>query len=245
MEQVAIVTGSSRGIGKAIALQLARDGFKVVINYNHSEELAQEVLKTIEAEGGTGLLVKADVSDPAQANALIETTVAEFGQVDVLVNNAGINKDGLVLRMSDEDWNRVISTNLNSVFYCTRTALKHMTRKRYGRIINISSVVGLHGNAGQAHYAAAKAGILGFTFSIAQEYGVRGITANIVAPGFIRTDLTDVLSEEQKAKIMARIPVSRLGNPEDVAFAVATLASPRAGYISAQVLRVDGGLTGI
>ncbi|HBQ87468.1 MAG TPA: beta-ketoacyl-ACP reductase, partial [Syntrophomonas sp.] len=190
MEQVAIVTGSSRGIGKAIALQLARDGFKVVINYNHNEELAQEVLKTIEAEGGAGLLVKADVSDPAQANALIETTVAEFGQVDVLVNNAGINKDGLVLRMSDEDWNRVISTNLNSVFYCTRAVLKHMTRKRYGRIINISSVVGLHGNAGQAHYAAAKAGILGFTFSIAQEYGVRGITANIVAPGFIRTDLT-------------------------------------------------------
>lgn len=245
MQQVAIITGSSRGIGKAIALQLARDGFKVVINYNHNEELAAEVLNTIESEGGTGLLVRADVSDPAQANALIETTMAEFSQVDVLVNNAGINKDGLVLRMTDEDWNRVINTNLNSVFYCTRAALKHMTRKRYGRIINISSVVGLYGNAGQAHYAAAKAGMLGFTFSVAQEYGGRGITANLVAPGFIQTDLTDVLSPEQKAKIMARVPVNRLGNPEDVAYAVSALASPRAGYINAQVIRVDGGLTGI
>lgn len=245
MQQVAIITGSSRGIGKAIALQLARDGFKVVINYNRNEELAADVLKTVESEGGTGLLVKADVSDPAQANALIETTMAEFGQIDVLVNNAGINKDGLVLRMSDEDWDRVINTNLNSVFYCTRAALKHMTRKRYGRIINISSVVGLYGNAGQAHYAAAKAGMLGFTFSIAQEYGGRGITANLVAPGFIQTDLTDVLSPEQKAKITARIPVNRLGQPEDVAYAVSALASPRAGYINAQVIRVDGGLTGI
>lgn len=245
MQQVAIITGSSRGIGKSIALQLARDGFKVVINYNHNEELAAEVLKTVESEGGTGLLVKADVSDPAQANALIETAMAEFGQIDVLVNNAGINKDGLVLRMSDEDWNRVINTNLNSVFYCTRAVLKHMTRKRYGRIINISSVVGLYGNAGQAHYAAAKAGMLGFTFSIAQEYGGRGITANLVAPGFIQTDLTDILNSEQKAKIQTRIPVNRLGQPEDVAYAVSALASPRAGYINAQVIRVDGGLTGI
>jgi 3-oxoacyl-[acyl-carrier protein] reductase len=245
MNQVAVVTGSSRGIGKAIALQLARDGFRVVVNYNHNEEQAVEVLKTIESAGGAGLVVRADVSNAAQAYALIEKTVAEFGQVDVLVNNAGINKDALVLRMSDEDWNRVINTNLNSVFYCTRAVLKPMTRKRYGRIINISSVVGLYGNAGQAHYAAAKAGMLGFTFSVAQEYGSRGITANLIAPGFIQTDLTEVLSAEQKTKIQARIPANRLGNPDDVAYAVSFLASSRAGYINAQVIRVDGGLTGI
>jgi 3-oxoacyl-[acyl-carrier protein] reductase len=243
--QTAIVTGSSRGIGRAIALQLARDGFKVVINYNHNEELAQDVVKTIESNGGASMAIKADVSDSSEALALVEKTVAEWGQVDVLVNNAGISKDGLVLRMTDEDWHRVINTNLNSVFYASRAVLKHMTRKRYGRIINISSVVGLYGNAGQAHYAAAKAGLLGFTFSIAREYGSRGVTANIVAPGFIETDMTNIMTPEQKARILAGVPVNRLGTPDDVAFAVSNLASPRASYINAQVIRVDGGLSGL
>lgn len=243
MQQVAIVTGSSRGIGKAIAAQLANDGFKVVINYRNHEQQALEVLQEIKNQGGTGLVLPADVSDPQQAQGLVERTVAEFGQVDVLVNNAGINKDGLIMRLSNDDWDKVMATNLNAVFYCTRAVLKYMTRKRYGRIINISSIVGLSGNAGQASYAAAKSGMLGFTFSVAQEYGSRGITANIVAPGFIGTDMTNILSPEQKAKILSRIPVARLGTPEDVAFAVSFLASVRAGYINAQVLRVDGGIT--
>lgn len=245
MPKVAVVTGSSRGIGRAIALQLARDGFNIVVNYNHNEEMALEVLGAIKVQGVNGLAVKADVSDSQQAMALVEQTIAEYGQVDVLVNNAGINKDGLILRMSDDEWNRVINTNLNAVFYCSRAALKYMTRKRYGRIINISSVVGLYGNAGQAHYAAAKAGILGLTYTIAKEYGSRGITANAVAPGFIQTDLTEILAPEQKSKILGQIPLERLGTPEDIASVVSFLASPQAGYISSQVIRVDGGLSGM
>ncbi len=241
-ERTAIVTGSSRGIGKAIALELAREGYRVAVNYNTNREAALEVLGQIESAGGSGIIVGADVSTVKGAQKLVDETVNTFGQVDVLVNNAGVNKDQLMLRISDEDWQQVIDTNLSSAFYCCRAALKTMVRKRYGRIINISSVVGISGNAGQAHYAAAKSGLLGFTYSIAREYGRRGITANVIAPGYIKSDMTAALNEEQTAKIAEGIAVGRLGTPEDVAGVVVFLASDRAEYINAQVIRVDGGL---
>lgn len=244
-EQVAIVTGSSRGIGKAIALQLARDGFNVVVNYHKNKEQADKVLAEIQSAGGQGIVTAADVSSPEDAKRLIDTAVQAYGRVDVLVNNAGINKDQLMLRISDDEWQQLIHTNLDSAFYCSRAVLRSMMKKRYGRIINISSVVGISGNSGQTHYAAAKSGLLGFTFSLAQEYGNRGITANVVAPGFIQSDMTAALSEEQSAKIQAGIAVGRLGTPEDVAAVVAFLASPQAGYISGQVIKVDGGMSSL
>ncbi|MEN6327343.1 MAG: 3-oxoacyl-[acyl-carrier-protein] reductase [Syntrophomonas sp.] len=248
--QVAVVTGSSRGIGKAIALQLAADGYRIVVNYYNqgneqanNKQQAEEVLAEISAAGGSGIIIGADVSDPQSAQNLVDKTVQEMGQIDVLVNNAGINKDQLILRITNEDWDRIINTNLNSAFYCSRAAIKYMVKKRFGRIITISSVVGLGGNAGQAHYAATKAGLLGLTFSIAKEYGSRGITANAVAPGFIQSDMTDALTPQQSTQITSGISVGRLGTPEDVAGAVAFLASPRASYISGQVIRVDGGMS--
>lgn len=253
-EQVAVVTGSSRGIGRAIACELARQGFRIVVNYYQNQDAAQTafnqeqalaVLEEIKSAGGSGIIVGADVSDSEAAGHLIETTVKEFGQVDVLVNNVGINKDQLMLRISDDDWHNVINTNLNSAFYCSRSALKHMVRKRYGRIINISSVVGLIGNAGQAHYAASKSGLLGLAYSIAREYGSRGITANVIAPGYIQSDMTADLTPDQTAKILAGIAVRRLGTPEDIAGVVAFLASPPAAYISGQVIRVDGGMSSL
>ncbi len=244
-EQVAIVSGSSRGIGKAIALQLARNGFKVVVNYMQNQEQAEKVLSEIQAAGGQGMVLQADVSKPEDAQRMVDTAVQTYGRVDVLVNNAGINKDQLMLRISDDEWHQLIHTNLDSAFYCSRAALRPMMKKRYGRIINISSVVGISGNAGQTHYAAAKSGLLGFTFSLAQEYGNRGITANVVAPGFIQSDMTAALSPEQSAKIQAGIAVGRLGTPEDVAAVVAFLASPQASYISGQVIKVDGGMSSL
>ncbi len=247
-EQVAIVTGSSRGIGRAIALQLARDGFTVVVNYlaaGQNKEQAEEVLEAIKACGSQGMIMAADVSNPGEAARLVEETVRNHGQVDVLVNNAGINKDQLMVRITDDEWNQLINTNLSSAFYCTRAALRPMMKKRYGRIINISSVVGISGNSGQAHYAASKSGLLGFTFSVAQEYGNRGITANVIAPGFIQSDMTAGLSPEQKARLLAGIALGRLGTPQDIANVVSFLASPAASYISGQVIRVDGGMAGI
>ncbi len=245
-ERTAIITGSSRGIGKAIALELAREGYRVAVNYHISREgareEAREVLAQIESAGGTAIIVGADVATSEGAQKLVDETLAAFGQVDVLVNNVGVNRDQLMLRISDEEWRQVIDTNLNSAFYCSRAALKTMVRKRYGRIINISSVVGISGNAGQAHYAAAKSGLLGFTYSIAREYGRRGITANVIAPGFIQSDMTAALNEEQTARIAEGIAAGRLGTPEDVAGVAAFLASDRAEYINAQVIRVDGGL---
>jgi 3-oxoacyl-[acyl-carrier protein] reductase len=248
--QVAVVTGSSRGIGRAIALQLAADGYHVVVNYYNqgseqakNREQAEEVLAAIETAGGSGTIIGADVSNPESAQSLIDNTVLQLGQVDILVNNAGINKDQLILRITDEDWNRIITTNLNSAFYCSRAAIKYMVKKRFGRIINISSVVGLAGNAGQAHYAATKAGILGLTFSIAKEYGKRGINANAIAPGFIQSEMTNALTQKQSEQITAGIAVGRLGTPEDVANVVSFLASSRASYISGQVIRVDGGMS--
>lgn len=240
-ERVAIVTGSSRGIGRATALGLARQGYQVVVNYHHNREKAEEVLQEIRAAGTYGLVIGADVSKPEEARELIETSVKEFGRIDVLVNNAGINQDQLMLRIKDDEWERVINTNLSSAFYCSRAAVRHMLKKRYGRIINISSVVGIGGNAGQTHYAAAKAGLLGLTYSIAREYGSRGITANAVAPGFIVSDMTASLSPEQQKQLLSGIAAGRLGSPDDVASVVTFLASEAAGYINGQVLRVDGG----
>ncbi len=245
----ALVTGSSRGIGKAIALQLARNGFKVAVNYYNkgdeaqNKEQAQEVLNEIEATGGEGIILGADVSTPEGAAELVEKTVESLGRIDILVNNAGINKDQLLIRITDAQWHDVIDTNLSSAFYCSKAAIKYMMKKRYGRIINISSVVGMAGNAGQAHYAASKAGLLGFTYSIAKEYGPRGITANAVAPGYIESDMTLKLPAEVTRKMVEQIPVGRLGNPEDIAFLVAFLASPAASYINGQVIRVDGGMS--
>ncbi len=245
-KRTAIVTGSSRGIGKAIVLELAREGYRVAVNYQIDRqgalEEAQEVLAQIESAAGSAIIVGADVSTSDGAKKLVDETLAAFGQVDVLVNNAGINKDQIMLRISDEEWQQVIDTNLSSAFYCCRAALKSMIRKRYGRIINISSVVGISGNAGQVHYAAAKSGLLGFTYSIAREYGRRGITANVIAPGYIQTDMTAALNEEQTASIAEGIAAGRLGTPQDIAGLAVFLASDRAEYINAQVIRVDGGL---
>lgn len=244
-ERVAIITGSSRGIGRATALGFARSGYRVVVNYHRNREQAEQVLQEIEALGSSGILLGADVSQPQEARDLIENSVKELGQVDVLVNNAGINHDQLMLRIQDEEWERVINTNLSSAFYCSRAVVKHMLKKRFGRIINISSVVGISGNAGQTHYAAAKSGLLGLTLSIAQEYGNRGITANAVAPGFIASDMTAALSPEQRQQILSGIAVGRLGKPEDVAALVLFLASEEAAYINGQVIKVDGGMRGI
>jgi len=245
----ALVTGSSRGIGRAIAIHLAQNGFQVAVNYYNkvdeatNREQAQEVLTAIEAAGGSGIILGADVSTPQGAAELIEKTVEGLGSIDVLVNNAGINKDQLIIRMSDALWNDIINTNLSSAFYCSKAALKYMMKKKYGRIINISSVVGIAGNAGQAHYAASKAGLLGLTGTISKEYGPRGITANAVAPGYIESEMTMKLPPEVSKKMVEQIPVGRLGTPEDVANLVGFLVSPAAAYINGQVIRVDGGMS--
>jgi 3-oxoacyl-(acyl-carrier-protein) reductase len=248
-QPAALVTGSSRGIGRAIAIKLAQDGFKVAINYYNqgdetkNREQAEEVLGVIESHDGTGIILGADVSTPEGAAGLVEKTIESLGRIDVLVNNAGINKDQLLIRMSEAQWHDVINTNLSSAFYCSKAALKYMMKKKQGRIINISSVVGMAGNAGQAHYAASKAGLLGFTYSLAKEYGPRGITANAVAPGYIESDMTSNLPPEVGVKMVEQIPAGRLGKPEDVAAVVAFLASSAAAYVNGQVIRVDGGMS--
>lgn len=241
-EGVAIVTGSARGIGRAIALELAKEGYRVAVNDLRGDGTAQEVLAQIEAAGGAGMVIAADISDSRAAAAMVEQTVKAWGRVDVLVNNAGINRDQLLIRISDEEWDQLIRTNLNGAFYCSRAAIKHMMRKRYGRIIHISSVVGISGNAGQSHYAAAKAGLLGFSRSLAREYGNRNITSNVIAPGYIESDMTAALDPQQREKLQAGIALSRLGTPADIAGVAAFLASPRAAYITGQVIQVDGGL---
>jgi len=241
-DRVAIITGASRGIGRAVALKLARDGAKVVVNYAGNVEKAQEVVDTIKEFGGEAIAVQADVSSPQEVEAMVEKVMEHFGQVDILVNNAGITRDTLLMRMKEEDWDAVMNTNLKGVYNCSKAVIRVMMKQRWGRIINITSVVGLMGNAGQANYAAAKAGIIGFTKSVAKELGSRGITVNAVAPGFIETDMTAVLNDELKAALKEQIPLQRLGAPEDIAHLVAFLASDHAGYITGQTINVDGGM---
>ena len=238
--KVALVTGASRGIGRAIALKLAAEGAKVAINYAGNTAKAEEVKAEIEKNGGEAILVQADVADSAAVEAMVNATVEAFGQIDILVNNAGITRDGLMMRMKDEDFDAVINTNLKGVFYCTKLVSKLMMKKRSGRIINMASVVGLMGNAGQTNYAAAKAGVIGFSKSAAKELAARGITVNMVAPGFIDTDMTAAMTDKAKEMTLTGIPLNRMGTPEDVANAVAFLVSDNASYITGQVIRVDG-----
>ncbi len=240
--KVALVTGGSRGIGRAIAVALAREGAKVAINFAGNEKAAEETKALVEQAGSEAILLKADVSDKDADAALIDTVIKTYGKIDILVNNAGITRDSLMLRMKEDDFDAVIDTNLRSVFYLTKAAAKSMMKKRTGRIINMSSVVGLTGNAGQVNYAAAKAGVLGITKSAAKELASRGITVNAVAPGFIETDMTDVLSDTVKESLLHEIPLKRMGEPKDVANAVLFLASDQSAYITGQVIHVDGGL---
>ncbi|MFC1988289.1 3-oxoacyl-[acyl-carrier-protein] reductase [Chloroflexota bacterium] len=241
-DKVAIVTGSGRGIGLTIAKRLAEAGADIVINDIGESTHVEEAVSQIKALGRQSLAVLGDVSSSADMEKVVETAIATFKKVDILVNNAGITRDHLLMRMSDEDWDKVITVNLSGVFICTRAVLRHMIRQRWGRIVNISSIVGIAGNAGQANYSASKAGIIGFTKSVAREVASRGITVNAVAPGFIATSMTEHLEESWIEEIKKRIPTGSLGTSQDVAEAVAFLASEEARYITGQVLSVDGGL---
>jgi 3-oxoacyl-[acyl-carrier protein] reductase len=240
--RVALVTGGSRGLGRAMALRLAQSGHRVAVNYASNRDAADEVVAKIISDGGEAISVGADVSDETEVTRLFEEVDAELGHVAILVNNAGITRDNLMLRMSTDDFDRVIATNLRSAFLCTRAALRGMLRARWGRIISIASVAGLTGNAGQVNYAASKAGLIGLTKSVAKEMGSRGITANVVAPGYITTDLTDVLGDEVKAAALGSITIGRFGEADEVAALVQFLASDASGYMTGQVIAVDGGI---
>ncbi|TAN43696.1 MAG: 3-oxoacyl-[acyl-carrier-protein] reductase [Nitrospirae bacterium] len=237
----AIITGGSRGIGKGIAECLAKRGVNVVVAATRLEA-AEETSAALTVLGVKSIAVKADIAKASDVSALFERAVAEFGKVDILVNNAGITRDGLLLRMKEEDWDSVIDTNLKGTFLCSKEAVKLMSKQRYGRIINITSIVAFIGNAGQTNYSASKAGIVGLTKSIAKEYASRGITVNAVAPGFITTAMTDVLNENVKQEMMKAIPMGKFGSVEDIANAVAFLASPDTSYITGQVIHVNGGM---
>ncbi len=240
--KVAIVTGASRGIGREIALTLAESGANVIVNYMGNTEKAEEVVEQIKQMGREALAVQANVADSKQVEELIKTAVSQFGRVDILVNNAGITRDNIIMRMKEEEWDQVIDTNLKSVFLLSKGISRQMMKQRSGRIINISSVVGILGNPGQANYVAAKAGVIGLTKTLAKELSARGITVNAVAPGFIDTDMTAGLSEEVAKQLMEQIPLARLGTPKDVAKVVTFLASDDASYMTGQVLHVDGGM---
>lgn len=240
-DRVAIVTGASRGIGRSVALAMAKEGARIVASARN-EELLQELVAEIKAAGGEAIAVAGDVARSEDADKLVAAAVDAFGQVDILVNNAGITRDGLLLRMKDEDWDAVLDTNLKGAFVCTRAAAKVMTKQRYGRIVNISSVVGEMGNPGQANYCASKAGLIGMTKSNAKELARRNVTVNAVTPGFIVTDMTDDLSDKAREELTSQIPLGRLGEVEDIAAAVIYLASEKSGYITGQVLGVNGGM---
>ncbi len=241
--KTAVVTGGSRGLGRAVCLELAGGGANVALCYAGNEAAAKETAAAVEAAGGHALALRCDVCDAAQVDALFKAAAEEFGRVDILVNNAGITRDNLLLRMSEEDFDAVIAANLRGAFLCMKAASRRMLKQRYGRIVNLSSVVALRGNAGQVNYAASKAGIIGMTKSLAKELAARGVTVNAVAPGFIETDMTAVLPEAAREAARSAIPLGRLGAPEDVARAVAFLASGEAAYITGQVLAVDGGMS--
>jgi 3-oxoacyl-[acyl-carrier protein] reductase len=241
-DKIALVTGGSRGIGRAIATTLADAGATVVVNYKGNQTAADEVVRAIAAADGQATATQADISKPEDVERLFKDVLERYGKLDILVNNAGITRDTLLLRMKEEDFDAVLQTNLRGVYLCTKAALRPMTKARGGRIINITSVVGLMGNAGQSNYAAAKAGIIGFTKSAAREMASRNITINAVAPGYIETELTGVLSESMRAAILENIPLGRLGMPQDVANLVCFLASDAAAYITGQTLTVDGGM---
>ena len=241
-KRVALVTGASRGIGRAIALRLAAEGCYVVINYNGSKEKAEEVQQEILQAGGQAHVYQCNVADFQACGEMFKDTISKMGHLDILVNNAGITKDGLLMGMSEEDFSKVVDTNLKGTFYCIRHAARTMIKQKKGRIINLSSIVGISGNAGQANYAASKAGVIGLTKSAAKELASRGITVNAIAPGFICTDMTQVLPEQVKETIWAQIPMGGFGDPQDVAAAAAFFASEEAGYITGQVLMVDGGM---
>ncbi len=243
-DKVAVITGSSRGIGASIALKMARDGANIVLNYHSdsSKKYIDDLIEKIKGFNREVIAIQADVSKMDEAKKLINEALDKFSKIDILVNNAGINSDNLLLRMSEDDWDKVMDVNLKGVFNCTKTAIKSMMKKRQGKIINLTSVVGIKGNAGQANYSASKAGVIGFTKSVARELAGRNITANAVAPGFITTDMTDEIPEDAKEDLINEIPLSRLGKGEDVAELVSFLASDRADYITGQVINVDGGM---
>jgi 3-oxoacyl-[acyl-carrier protein] reductase len=240
--RVALVTGGSRGIGREISRQLARHGAAVAVNYHTSEEQAHSIRKEIEGEGGRAIVVQGDVRRPEDAERMVQTVVEGLGSLDILVNNAGFNRDTLILRMSLDDWDEVMELNLRAVFLCTKAALRPMMKSRWGRIINIGSVSGLAGNAGQANYAAAKSGLIGFTRAVAREMGSRNITANLVAPGLVITELTKDIRKEIVDGVKQRLLIDRMGKPEDIAACVVYLASEGGSYVTGQVLSVDGGL---
>ena len=241
--KIAIVTGASRGIGRQIAKTLAEQGAAVIVNYCGSEQAANETVEQITASGGTAKAYQADVSDYTQAADMMNDVVKEYGRIDILINNAGITRDNLILKMNDEDFMKVINTNLTGTFNCVKHASKIMLKQKYGRIVNMASIVGIYGNAGQANYAASKAGVIGMTKSVAKELGSRNITVNANAPGYIGTDMTDSLPDAAKEKITSAIAMKRMGTVEDVANLAAFLASDNASYITGQVIGVDGGMS--
>ena len=240
--KIALITGAGRGIGRAIAIALAKEGAEVVINYNGSEERAKEVKQTIEENGGKASIYKCNVSDFTACEAMIKDIVKEYGHLDILVNNAGITKDGLIMKMKEEDFDSVLNVNLKGTFNTIRHSARQMLKQRSGKIINISSVSGILGNVGQANYAASKAGVIGLTKTMARELGSRGITVNAIAPGFVDTEMTEVLSEEIRENACKQIILGRFGKPEDIANTAVFLASDKAAYITGQVISVDGGM---
>lgn len=242
MTKTAVVTGASRGIGRAIALKLAQDGANVVVNYSGSQAKAEEVVAEIKALGQQAIAVQANVADADEVKALMGAAMDAFGSIDILVNNAGITRDNLLMRMKEDEWDSVMATNLKGVFLCTKAVARQMMKQRAGRIINVASIVGVAGNAGQANYVAAKAGVIGLTKTTAKELAARNILVNAVAPGFIATDMTDELPQDVKDAMLTQIPLAKLGQPEDVANVVAFLASDGANYMTGQTLHIDGGM---
>lgn len=240
--KVALVTGASRGIGREIALELAREGASVAVNYAGSEAKALELVDEIKSMGTEAIAIQADVSNSESVNEMVKQTIEQFGKLDILVNNAGITKDNLLMRMKESEWDDVININLKGVFLCTKAVTRQMMKQRSGRIINISSIVGVSGNPGQANYVAAKSGVIGLTKTSAKELSSRGITVNAIAPGFITTDMTDKLNEEVKSEMLKQIPLARFGEPKDIARAAVFLASNDSNYITGQTLHIDGGM---